>query len=145
MIKLEFKIDIEAPKEKIWKVLWNDETYRQWTNAFCEGTYAISDWNEGSKIHFLSPTGEGMNSVIESKITNEYMAFKHLSELKNFIEMPIDAATQEWTGAMETYRLTSNTSGTVLNVAMDCLEQYVDYFKNTFPNGLAVVKQLSEN
>jgi hypothetical protein len=145
MITLEFKIEIEAPKEKVWHVLWNDKTYRQWTSAFCEGTYAISDWNEGSKIHFLSPNGEGMNSVIESKIDYEYMGFKHLSELKDFIELPIDAATQEWTGAMETYRLTSSDSVTILNVTMDCLPQYVDYFKNTFPNGLAVVKQLSEN
>lgn len=144
METLEFKIEIDAPKEKVWKVLWDDETYRKWTAAFCEGTYAISDWNEGNKTHFLSQNGEGMNSVIESKIVNEYMAFKHISELKNFIEMPIDEAVQEWTGAMETYQLSSSTSGTVLSVAMDCLAQYVDYFKNTFPKGLAVVKQLSE-
>ena len=41
------------------------------------------------------------------------MAFKHLSEIKNFKEMPVDDATQEWTGAMETYRLTKNNGLTV--------------------------------
>src|SRR6187402_437325 len=112
MKTLEFKIEIEAPKEKVWKVLWDDETYRQWTAPFCEGSYAVSDWNEGSKIHFMSPNGEGMNSIIESKIPNEYMAFKHIGELKNFEELPIDSKTQEWSGAMETYRLTENNIGT---------------------------------
>jgi hypothetical protein len=146
MEKLEFKIEIEATKDRIWNILWSDTTYRQWTNVFCEGTYAVSDWNEGDKIHFLTPSGEGMNSMIESKIECEYMAFKHLSELKNFQEMPIDEAAKEWSGAMETYRLiSSGSSGTVLHVIMDCLEQYCDYFKNTFPKGLAIVKQLSEN
>jgi hypothetical protein len=144
METLEFKIEINAPKEKIWKVLWDDETYRQWTSAFCEGTYAVSDWNEGSKIHFLSPNGEGMNSIIESKIENEYMAFKHLSELKNYEEMPIDAITQGWTGAMETYRLTQNNALTVLNVTMDCIEKYADYFKETFPKSMGIIKELSE-
>jgi hypothetical protein len=141
---LEFKIEIEAPKEKVWNVLWNDTTYRQWAAAFCEGTYAVSDWSEGSKIHFLSPNGEGMNSIIESKITNEYMAFKHIGELKKFVEMPIDAATKEWTGAMETYRLTQNNVGTILEVRMDCIKKYVDYFKEVFPKAMELIKELSE-
>ena len=146
MIKQEFKIEINAPREKVWDVLWNDETYPKWTNVFCEGTYAESDWKEGSKIHFLSPNGEGMNSIIDRKIDNEYMAFKHLSELKHFKEMPIDDAAQEWTGAMETYKLTQqNNSNTVLEVKMDTVEKYAEYFNNTFPKGLEMVKQLSEN
>lgn len=41
---LDFKIEINAPKEKVCSVLWDDETYRKWTTVFCEGTYAVSDW-----------------------------------------------------------------------------------------------------
>jgi len=43
METIEFKIEINAPKQKVWEVLWNDATYRKWTNVFCEGTYALSD------------------------------------------------------------------------------------------------------
>lgn len=35
MEKLIFNTEIKASKEKIWKVLWDDETYRKWTSAFC--------------------------------------------------------------------------------------------------------------
>jgi len=45
METLEFKIRIKAPAEKVWSVLWNDETYKKWTRVFCEGSYTITDWN----------------------------------------------------------------------------------------------------
>lgn len=144
MTTLDFKIEINAPKEKVWNVLWKEETYTQWTAVFCEGSYAVSDWQAGSKIQFLSPNGDGMNSIIYNKIDNEYMAFKHLSEIKNFKEIPIDNTTQEWTGAMETYRLTENNGLTVLEAKMDSVEKYVDYFKTTLPKALDLVKKLSE-
>ncbi|WP_278022751.1 hypothetical protein [Flavobacterium ginsengisoli] len=67
MEKLVFNIKIKAPKEKIWKVLWDDETYRKWTSSFCGESYVESSWNEGDKIYFLGAAGEGMNSLIEKK------------------------------------------------------------------------------
>ena len=145
METLEFKIRIKAPAEKVWSVLWNDETYTQWTSAFCEGSYAVSDWNEGDKIHFMSPGGEGMNSIIETKIPNEYMAFKHIGEIKDFKELPIDEETQKWSGAMETYRLTPDDEFTDLVSQVDVVEKYIDYFKEAFPKGLEKVKDLAEN
>ncbi|KIA96059.1 ATPase [Flavobacterium sp. KMS] len=144
METLEFAIRIKATVETIWSVLWDDETYKKWTSVFCEGSHTISDWNEGDKIHFMSPNGEGMYSVIETKIPNEYMAFKHLGEIKDFKELPIDEATKKWSGAMETYRLTEEDGFTVLEAKVDTLEKYIDYFKEVFPKGLEMVKELSE-
>lgn len=144
MTTLEFKIEINAPKEKVWGILWNEETYKQWTSIFCEGSYAVSDWKEGSKIQFLSPNGDGMNSIIYKKIDNEYMAFKHLSEIKKFEEKPVDDPTQEWVGAREMYRLTEDKGITVLEAKMDSVEKYIDYFKTTWPKALDLVKKLSE-
>ncbi|KQO34794.1 ATPase [Flavobacterium sp. Leaf82] len=145
METLEFKIRIKAPAEKVWSVLWNDETYRKWAGVFYDGSYAISDWNEGGKIHFLGPNGGGMNSIIEKKVTNEYMAFKHLGEIKDFKELPIDEETEKWSGAMEIYRLTPDDEFTDLVVQVDVVEKFIDYFKDTFPKGLEIVKELSEN
>ncbi len=144
MTTLEFKIEINAPKEKVWDILWNDATYKQWTSVFCEGNYVVSDWKEGSKIQFLSPIGDGLNSIIYKKIDYEYMAFKHLNEIKKFKEMPADDTTKEWSGTMETYRLTEKNGQTVLKAKMDSVEKYIDYFNTTFPKALDLVKKLSE-
>ncbi|QSW90559.1 SRPBCC domain-containing protein [Flavobacterium endoglycinae] len=144
METLEFTVKIKTNPDKVWKVLWEDETYKKWTSVFCEGSYTVSDWNEGDKIHFMSPNGEGMNSIIEKKIPNEYMAFKHIGEIKDFKEQPLDEETKKWSGAMETYRLIPNGEFTDLVAKVDAGEKFVDYFKDVFPKGLEVVKQLSE-
>lgn len=144
METLEFKIRIKAPAETIWSVLWDDETYRKWAGVFYEGSYAVSDWEEGGKIHFLGPNGGGMSSEIEKKIPNEYIAFKHLGEIKDFKELPAHEETEKWCGAMETYRLTPDDEFTDLVVEVDILEKHIDYFKETFPKGLEIVKELSE-
>ena len=144
METLEFKIRIKAHPDQVWLVLWNDETYRKWAGVFYEGSYAVSDWNEGGKIHFLGPNGGGMSSKIEKKIPNEYMAFKHLGEVKDFKELPNDEEAEKWSGAMETYRLTPDDEFTDLVVQVDVVEKHIDYFKDAFPKALEVVKKLSE-
>lgn len=144
MKTLTFKISINAPKERVWEVLWSDKSYQEWTSVFCEGTYVVSNWKEGDSIQFLSPNGSGMDSVVFKRIENEYMAFKHLSEVKEFKVMPVDTTDQGWSGAMETYRLTSDENGTLLEGTMDMVEKYIDYFQTIFPKAFEKVKALSE-
>ena len=144
MERLEFTIRIKATAEKVWSVLWEDKTYREWTSAFCEGSYAVSDWNEGDKIHFMSPNGEGMNSIIETKIPNEYMAFKHIGEIKDFKELPIDEEAKKWSGYMEVYKLIPDGEYVILTSFVDVIEKHIDYFKEAFPKGLEKVKEIAE-
>ncbi|MBN8642082.1 MAG: SRPBCC domain-containing protein [Flavobacteriales bacterium] len=145
MKRLEFTIEINTSIEKIWETLWNDTTYRDWVSVFCEGTYVKTNWNEGDSVHFLTPDGKGMNSIIEKKLEHQYIAFKHISELENFEPQPVDETTSEWTGAMEIYELIPSTSSVTLKVLMDTLEKYIEYFETTFPKALERVKTLSEN
>jgi len=145
MNRLEFKVEINAPKEKIWKVLWNDDTYTEWTGVFCEGSYTQSDWTEGGKILFLSPSGEGMYSTILKKTPNQFMSFRHDGMVKEGKELPLDEETRKWSGAEENYTLKEKDGSVELLVEMDIAEQYQDYFKEAFPKGLQKVKELSEN
>ena len=145
MKTLEFKISIDAPKEKVWEILWDDKSYRDWASVFCEGTYAVSDWKEGDSIQFLTPDGSGMNSVIFKRVENEYMAFKHLSDIKDFKVLPADAAVQGWSDAMETYEIRPIEKGVLLVVTMDMVEKYIDYFQATFTKAIERIKRLSEN
>src|SRR5690242_9774199 len=119
MEKMQFPIKINAPREKVWQVLWNDDTYRKWTSAFHPGSYAESDWNEGSKILFLTPEGDGMHSVIAKKTPNEFISFQHLGEMKGGKEVPMNDKIKQWSGSLENYTLRDADGGTDLLVEMD--------------------------
>lgn len=145
MEKKEFKIAINAPRERVWKVLWDDANYRAWTRVFTEGSYAVSDWKEGSKVLFLSPDGSGMVSMVAANRPNEYMSFKHLGEVKNGVEDVSSEKVKEWSGAMENYTLTETNGATELVVDMDLNDEHKDYFIKTWPKALEQVKVLSES
>jgi len=142
--KLEFSTSINAPREKVWRILWDDATYRSWTSAFTEGSYAVSDWKEGSKIQFLTPEGDGMYSVIERSNAPEYMSFKHLGVIKDGKELPLDDETRLWAGTRENYKLKEEGDHTVLNVSLETVNAFRAYFQNVFPKALELVKSLSE-
>lgn len=137
---LKFNLKIQAWAAKVWEILWNDETYRKWTSAFHEGSHAVSDWQEGSKILFLGPDGKnGMYGMIEKKIINKCMVFKHLGEIKNGIE-----AKSDWGEARERYDLKEENGITELTVSLDSVDEFQEYFSAVFPKSLDIVTQLSE-
>lgn len=141
---LEFSIEINAPKEKVWFTLWDDDTYREWTTAFCEGSYALSSWEEGAKVFFLDPNGNGMSSVVFENKPFERMVFKHITEIYDMNESSIDEKIATWTGAKESYFLAVNNGVTTLKVVNETVEAFESFFQNTMPNALAKVKEIAE-
>lgn len=146
MKKVTFSIDIKAPKEKVWYSLWDDENYENWTSAFCEGSFTISDWNEGSKIYFLGPGGGGgMSSKISIKKPFDLMSFSHISEIMDFKELALTEETQAWSGSEERYDLTENNGITTVKVTVDIVETHADFFNEAFPKALQKLKEIAEN
>src|SRR5690606_8284157 len=139
MKTLKFETTINAPAEKVWHVLWDDKNYREWTAAFSEGSYAESDWEEGSSIKFLGPSGDGMYSIIDRKIENKQMTFKHKGSFINGKEIP----EAEWANAVEEYILEEKNGITTLKVSLDTDEKYENMFSKSFPKALEIVKKLS--
>ena len=144
MEKHEFKITINGPREKVWKVLWDDASYREWTSVFAPGSCAKTDWKKGSEIQFLDEKNDGMISRVEENIPNEYMSIEHLGYVKNGVEDRESEEVKKWTGAHENYTLKSVNGKTELVVDMDIADEYKDYFANTWPKALEKVKELSE-
>ena len=138
----KFEITINAPAAKVWQTLWDDGSYMQWTSAFCNGSYAKSDWKLGSKIQFLSPGGGGMYSEIAELEPNKKMVFKHIGEIKEYKEQPFEAS--DWSGATESYTLTESNGQTHLVVTVDFTEEMASYFNDVFPKALAILKELCE-
>lgn len=144
MEKLEFKTSINAPKEKVWNILWNDDSYPKWTSVFAAGSVAKTDWKEGSKVLFLDGQGSGMVSTIAANKPNEYMSFKHLGVVNNGVEDTESEKVKDWAGAMENYTLKDVGGKTELTVDLDINDAFKDYFENTFPKALEKVKELAE-
>lgn len=144
MEKINFKTVINAAPEKIWKVLWDDATYRKWTSAFSEGSYAETDWKEGSKVLFLDGQGQGMVSRIAENRPNEYMSIEHLGEVKNGVEDTSSDRVKEWAGAHENYTLKKVDGKTELSIDMDITEEFKEMFSQMWPKALDNVKKLSE-
>ena len=144
MIRKEFEIKIDAPKEKVWNVLWNDATYRQWTAPFSEGSYAETDWKEGSKVKFIGPDGNGMVSIIKKSTPNAYMSIEHQGFLINDVEDTQSDGAKIWQGAMENYTLRDTGGNTELLIESDITEEYLETFEKAWPAALQKVKELSE-
>jgi hypothetical protein len=146
MERINFSISINAPKEKVWQVLWDDSSYRQWTSAFFEGSYAVTDnWKEGTKVLFLSPGGSGMVSTVATNRANEYMSFRHLGEVKGGVEDTTSEKVKSWTGSLENYTLTETDGVTELGIEIDIPDEFKDMFMDMWPKALKLVKDLSEN
>lgn len=144
MEKLQFNTLIDAPAEKVWNKLWDDNSYREWTSVFSEGSHAETDWKEGSKVLFLDGKGQGMVSIIESKKDNKFMSFKHLGIVNNGVEDTTSDTVKEWSGAHENYTLKSVDGKTELTVDMDINQEWKDYFAKTWPLALDKIKALAE-
>lgn len=144
MKKQEFKIEVDAPREKVWGILWGKETYPLWTAPFSEGSRAETDWKEGSKVLFLNDDDEGMIARIAKNIPNEYMSIEHIGVIMDGKEHTDNEKSKEWEGSLENYTLKEVNGKTQLLVDMDITEEYQDFFNTTWPIALNKIKELSE-
>ncbi len=143
MQKLHFVININAPRERVWNVLWEDKTLRDWANIIDEGTHMVGELKEGSNVQFISSSsGYGVTSFVEKLIQNELVFFRQLADTKDHGEKERE---KEWTGGTETYSLTENNGTTILTVDIDVPPELEEIFKDRMPKALERVKVIAED
>ncbi len=142
---MKFSIDICASNEKVWDVLWNDTSYRQWTSVFAENSHVVTDnWKEGTRVLFLDGKGSGMVSKVAANKPGKYMSFQHLGEVRDGVEDTTSDKIKTWAGSFENYTLEEKEGNTHLMIDMDIVEEFKDIFVNTWPKALELVKNLAE-
>lgn len=148
MKQLVFTTEINAPRDRVWRVLWDEKTYAKWTSVFSEGSYAVTEpegeYKKGNKIKFMSPDGNGLFSLIDQCKPPEVMSFRHLGVIKNGEVQLEDEETKKWSGAMESYYLSDKDGETILKVELDSTSEFADYFSTKFPQAIEAVKELAE-
>lgn len=152
MTKLNFSIDINAPKQKVWEIMLADKTYREWTGAFHEGSYFEGSWDKGSKILFLGPSNEGKPSGMSSKIVEnipyEYVSIEHVGEVIDGVEDTTSESSKQWAGSHENYTFSETNGVTTLTVEMegaDVSKEMTEMFEGMWPKALAKLKEIAES
>ena len=141
---LTFEIAIHAPRARVWATMLDPETYKAWTSAFCEGSYFVGSWDEGAKIQFLSPSGDGMTAVIAENRLHEFVSIRHLGVIEKGVEDTSSEKVRAWAPAYENYRFSDLPEGCRLTVTVDTVAEYEQYMRDTFPKALALLKELAE-
>lgn len=146
MKKLEFSKEINASAQKVWDVLWNEDTYTQWTSAFNPGATSTvkSDWKIGGKTYFGDGKGNGLVSTIKSKNEPYEVVFAHLGEVIDGKEDTSSERVLAWAGALEEYHLDENNGITTLKASVETIKEWEQMISNGFVKGLEVVKKLAE-
>jgi len=148
MQKLNFKIEINSPKEKVWDTMLEDKTYRIWTTAFAPDSHYVGSWEKGNKILFLTEGDngkmQGMISRIKENKKYEFISIEHIGMVQDGKEDTTSDAVKLWAGALENYTLRDNNGSTEIMVEMDSNEEYAEMFESMWPKALQKLKEISE-
>ena len=144
MKHIRFTTTIAAPVPTVWRTMIDHGSYERWTSAFSEGSTFDGAWDQGAKIRFLAPSGDGMVSEIAENRKHEFISIRHLGFLANGVEDTTSDAVRAWAPAYENYTFTAVPEGTQLVVDQDVPAEWEQHMLDAWPKALALLKQISE-
>ncbi|QKS70486.1 SRPBCC domain-containing protein [Paenalkalicoccus suaedae] len=142
MKTIVFSIHISASKERVWRVLWDDESFRDWGDLIDEGMYMRGALVEGSTVEFMSSVnGYGVTSLVKTLRPNDYVLFSHAADTQESGQLTRE---DEWTGGQESYSLKEQDGMTHLEIQTDIPEEKEETFEVRLPKALERIKYLAE-
>lgn len=143
--RIQFTATINAPVSIVWRHITSLESYKRWTSAFAEGSHFEGSWEQGEKIRFLAPSGDGMLAEIAENRRHSFISIRHLGFIANGIEDTTSEAVRAWAPAYENYTLLSVPEGTRMVVDQDVAVEWEEHISQAWPRALALLKELSES
>lgn len=142
--RLHFTLTIAAPISRVWDRMLAPESYKDWTSAFAEGSYYEGSWEQGERIRFLAPSGDGMVAEIAERREHAFLSIRHLGHIVNGVEDYDSPAVRAWAPAYENYSFQAVPGGTELRIDQDISEEYEQYIREAWPRALERLKALCE-
>lgn len=138
-----YGVDIAAPVARVWDCMLDPLGYRDWTRAFCEGSYYEGRWQTGERLRFLDPQGHGMEAVVDECRLHERVALRLVGELRDGRPLADSALLRE--PAHEVYLFTPGPGdSTRLDVRLQGVGGFLDFLDSTWPVALQRLKALAE-
>ena len=151
MQKLQFKTQIEAPALTVYETmlgLKDKASYQYWTAAFNPTSTFEGSWEKGSKLYFvgLDENGKkgGMVSTIEDNQVARFVSILHYGLLDGETEVTTGEQVEKWAGGHENYSFEEVNGLTTVTVEIDVIEEFLEYFYETYPKALERLKETCE-
>ena len=107
MKKLEFKIEIAAVPEKVWKSMLDPVTYKQWVNVSWPGSSYEGIWKQDEHIKFSGAQGGGTQAVLKELRKYEFILAEHTAVINADGSLDKESEVAKgWIGTKESYRFT---------------------------------------
>ncbi|QMU29014.1 SRPBCC family protein [Adhaeribacter radiodurans] len=137
-------IEIDAPKDKIWEILLQDQYNRIWFAEFSPGAFAETNWQEGSKVTFKDESGSGIIGTIVANQIGKLLSIEYHGIVKANIEDYESEEAQEVKGGREIYRLVEKNNATQLEIEVDMGEEMYEMMATAWDKALHKIKELAE-
>jgi hypothetical protein len=144
MQRSEYSIKIKSPREHVWKVMLEKETYEIWSKAFSENAMLIGEWKEGTEIDFLEPGMGGTRALVEKVQEPEHAVARHIAMLSKDREPESDENADKWIDTVEEYKLKEKDGITTVMVHMEYHPDFAEMFDSAWPVALKNLKGLCE-
>lgn len=142
--RIEFSTDIAAPVATVFRLMLDPQGYRDWTSPFAEGSHFVGSWQQGQKILFMSPSGDGMVSEIAELRPDAYVSIRHLGYVVQGVEDTQSESVCAWAPAYENYRFLATPTGTRLVIEQDATPEFKAYLAEAWPKALRRLQALCE-
>ena len=143
--------DINASTQSVYETmlgLKDKATYEYWTATFNPTSTYEGSWDKGSKILFVGVDENGKKGGMVSEVTenqpSHLVSIRHYGFLDGDSEITTGEQVDKWSGGLETYRFEENNGTTTVIVDLDTIDDYLDYFKNTYPKAMDKLKEICE-
>ena len=149
MQKIHKSIIINSNVQTVWHAVVELEKYKIWTAVFYPGSYFEGNWQEGSKMLFLSQDKDGNKSGLVSKIAKndmfKYISIEHIGVVENGVEDTGSEKVKAWAPSFENYTFQSKDENeTEFVLDMDMLEEWADEMSGMWDKALVELKNLCE-
>jgi uncharacterized protein YndB with AHSA1/START domain len=145
---LHFEISINAAAATVYQTMLDKKHFEEWTAAFNPTSRFEGSWEKGAKIFFLGTdengSSGGMVGWIKENIPNQFVSIEYTAFIQGDQEITSGPELEGWAGSCENYTFKATDKKTLLSVDLDANHQFLDYFKDTYPKALTILKSICE-